>query len=164
MSGPYTAAKKAALCGQPFAYYAFVFAGRLNSTSIKKMQPKPRASHSVKRRAQHQGADNSRRDRLGKAVQAGLLRADERHTRHIQAERQHIAQHHDRENTEHAHRRRHIIHRPGAEDQGKHRAAHQERPALQHRGGVLLLQFLGPHRIDGDAAGADNARQPAPPG
>ena len=28
-------------------YYAFVFAGRLNSTSIKKMQPKPRASHSV---------------------------------------------------------------------------------------------------------------------
>ena len=47
MSGPYTAAKKAALCGQPFAYYAFVLAGKLSSTSIKKMQPNPSASHSV---------------------------------------------------------------------------------------------------------------------
>ena len=42
------AAKKAALCGQPFAYYAFVLAGKLSSTSIKKMQPNPNASHSVK--------------------------------------------------------------------------------------------------------------------
>ena len=48
MPGPYTAAKKAALCGQPFAYYAFVLAGRLSSTSIKKMQPKPSASQRVK--------------------------------------------------------------------------------------------------------------------
>ena len=45
MPGPYTAAKKAALCGQPFAYYAFALAGKLSSTSIKKMQPNPSASH-----------------------------------------------------------------------------------------------------------------------
>lgn len=39
--------KNAAL-SQAALHYAFSLAGRLNSTSIKKMQPNPSASHSVK--------------------------------------------------------------------------------------------------------------------
>ena len=40
--------KNAALLQAASDYRAFSFTGRLSSTSIKKMQPKPSASHSVK--------------------------------------------------------------------------------------------------------------------
>lgn len=40
--------KNAALLQAASGYRAFAFTGRLSSTSIKKIQPKPSASHSVK--------------------------------------------------------------------------------------------------------------------
>ena len=90
------------------------------------------------------------------AEQAGFLRPNVLDAAHVTAERQHVADEHDRRNTGNAGRVGYVVHPPRAEHQRKEGAAHQECPTLQHGCGVLFLQVLGPYGVNNNAECADN--------
>ena len=105
---------------------------------------------------EHQRADDGRRNRFRKAEQAGFLRPNVLDAAHVTAERQHVADEHDRRNTGNAGRVGYVVHPPRAEHQRKEGAAHQECPTLQHGCGVLFLQVFGPYGVNNNAERADN--------